>query len=61
MKEKSSTAQPSSKERPEGKFGLPIAFKCLARLMPLTFVTDGNMLFGIPLVAGTDDVGVCVV
>ena len=29
--------------------------------MPLTFVTDGNMLFGIPLVAGTDDVGVCVV
>lgn len=29
--------------------------------MPLTLVTDGNMLFGISLVAGTDKVGVCVV
>ncbi len=46
---------------PEGQFGLPIAFKCLAGLTPLTLVTNGNMLFGIPLVAGTDNVGVCVV
>ena len=46
---------------PKGKFGLPIAFKRLAGLTPFTLVTDGNMLFGIPLVAGTKNVGVCVV
>jgi hypothetical protein len=48
------------KKRPEGKFGLPIAFKCPACLMPPAFLADGNMLFGISLVAGTDNVGVCV-
>jgi len=44
----------------EGQFGLPIAFKGLAGLTPLTLVTDGNMLFGIPLVAGTDNIRGCV-
>jgi hypothetical protein len=28
--------------------------------MPLTLVTDGNMLFGVSLIAGTDNVGVCM-
>lgn len=46
---------------PEGKFGLPIAFKGLAGLAPFALVTHGNVLFGIPLVAGTDNVGVGVV
>jgi len=46
---------------PEGKFRLPIAFKRLAGLTPLTLVTDGNMLFGVPLITGTHDVRVCVV
>jgi len=29
--------------------------------MPFTLVADGNMFFGIPLVAGANNVGVCVV
>ncbi len=29
--------------------------------MPLTLVADSNMLLGISLVAGTDNIGICVV
>jgi len=43
------------------EFGLPIEFKRPALLVPLAFVTDSNMLFGIALVAGAEDVGICVV
>jgi hypothetical protein len=46
---------------PERKFRLPIELKGLAGLMPFALMADGNMLFGIPLVAGTDNVRVCVV
>ena len=45
----------------ERKFGLPIELECQAPLVPHALVADGNMLFGISLVAGTDKVGVCVV
>jgi len=43
------------------EFGLPVEFKRPALLMPLALVTDGDMFFGVPLEAGAENVGVCVV